>query len=792
MLLNMEDRRPMLSGTSKRWAEMLSKALLLIVLVCVFVPFDPAMPTYGLDASWVFGMNQAVSQGLRIGTDVVFTFGPYASIYTRAYHPATDTLMLLGSSFLAISCWISILFLVRSRPGLILALCVPMLLSAHSRDALLLFIPLLAALVVYRISQDERGPRRASPATYAVLLIAFAAVGLIPIVKGSLLLLSLTITLGCALMFVLNKEKTLALFSLCVPVLSLVVFWVAAGQDLSDLGSFFVNIAPIISGYTEAMAYSGKNREIALYLICAVLLMVCVFKGRKTPIALVDLYVPGVYFLFLFICFKAAFVRHDAHALTGAVALIFAVLTLLLFRKGKLITFVLILSVVTTGVIFARYVGFKFSEVVRVYDWAFVGAQKGIERRLSGENWPQSQFDELLAGYKKNSPLPLLPGRSDIYSYNQAVLISSGNTWAPRPIIQSYSVYTSDLAEKNRDYLLSKNAPDNIFFKVEPIDGRLPSMEDGTSWPALLTHYRPVKQLDEYLRLEKLPSAPASTGIKPGVVLAYKMGEDVALASTDKILVARVVIKPTVLGRLANILFKPAELKISATLMNGEVRTYRVVSGMLKSGVILSPLVESTPEFSYLYEGTDRLLDKRVKSVKIFQEGRSSRSWQPEYTLALDELDVAHDADLSSVYNVGEWDKEAGELPMLKAQKCAGGIDAINGRPATSSIKVGRGLSVTGWLASSLEDGTVPDAAYLVLTDESGKRSFVKGAVAARPDVAKAYNKPTLARAGYSIAIDTIGLQGAYVLQLAMKTAGHIEICPEYSIFATLNDQVKQ
>src|SRR5450830_944486 len=106
--------------------------------------------------------------------------------------------------------------------------------------------------------------------------------------------------------------------------------------------------------------------------------------------------------------------------------------------------------------------------------------------------------------------------------------------------------------------------------------------------------------------------------------------------------------------------------------------------------------------------------------------------------------------------------------------------------------KVGRTLSSTGWLASSLEDGTVPDAAYLVLTDESGKRSFVKGTPAARPDVAKAYNKPTLARAGYSIAIDTIGLQGAFVLQLAMKTAGHIEICPEYSISATLNDQVKQ
>lgn len=789
MLLNMEGRRSVLSGASRKWAEMLSRAFLLIVLVCVFVPFDPSMPTYGLDASWVFGMNQAVSQGLRIGTDVIFTFGPYASIYTRSYHPATDTLMLLGSLFLAISCWISVLYLVRGRIGIVLALCVPVLLSAHSRDALLLFIPLLAALVVYRLLQEKQASGRFYPAAYALLLIAFSAVGLIPIVKGSLLLLSLTITLGCTLMFLLNKEKILGLFSLCVPVISLIVFWVVAGQSLSDLGSFFINIAPIISGYTEAMAYSGKSREIIAYVICAVLLMICTFERNKAPFSLVDLYLPGVYSLFLFISFKASFVRHDAHALTGAVALIFAILTLSLFRQGRIATVTLVLSVVTAGMIFGRYVGFKFSEVVKITDWAFVGTQKGIERRLSGTNWPQSQFDALLASYKKDSPLPLLPGRSDIYSYNQAILISSGNNWAPRPIIQSYSVYTPDLAEKNRDYLLGNSAPDNIFFKVEPIDGRLPSMEDGASWPVLLTHYRPVKQMNDYLQLEK-SSAQTLADVKPGVFREYKMGEDVALASTDKIQVARIVIKPTLIGRLANILFKPAELELSATLMNGETRNYRVVSGMLKSGVVISPLIESTTEFSYLYEGTDRLQDKRVKSINIFQEGRSSRSWQPEYTMELSELDVAHDVDLSGVYNLAAWDKEVGDLPILKASKCEGSIDAINGQQVRSSIKVGRLLSATGWLASSLEQGTLPEAAYMVLTDESGKRSFVKGSPVSRPDVSKAYSKPTLERAGYSVAIDTKGLQGAYTLQLAMKTAGHIEVCSEYSISATLNDQV--
>ena len=62
------------------------QVLLFITLICIFVPFSPAMPGEGLDPSWVFGMNQAVAQGFAFGRDLIFTFGPYASIYTKTFH----------------------------------------------------------------------------------------------------------------------------------------------------------------------------------------------------------------------------------------------------------------------------------------------------------------------------------------------------------------------------------------------------------------------------------------------------------------------------------------------------------------------------------------------------------------------------------------------------------------------------------------------------------------------------------------------------------------------------------
>src|SRR5260364_23013 len=76
--------------------------LLFVMLRAIFVPFMPYMPSSGLDPSWVYGTNQAVAQGLIFGRDFIFTTGPYGSIYTKAFHPATDYLMLIGGFYLSI------------------------------------------------------------------------------------------------------------------------------------------------------------------------------------------------------------------------------------------------------------------------------------------------------------------------------------------------------------------------------------------------------------------------------------------------------------------------------------------------------------------------------------------------------------------------------------------------------------------------------------------------------------------------------------------------------------------
>jgi hypothetical protein len=132
--------------------------LLLITAVASFVPFSPKMPAEGLDASWQFAINQAFSQGLSFGTEFIFTFGPYASAYTKVYHPSTDLMAMITSFYLSLAYWIALVILLSGttfRRGVFLSILLTLSLVLISTDALFFSYPLLVALCVFKITQSQ-------------------------------------------------------------------------------------------------------------------------------------------------------------------------------------------------------------------------------------------------------------------------------------------------------------------------------------------------------------------------------------------------------------------------------------------------------------------------------------------------------------------------------------------------------------------------------------------------------------------------------------------------------------
>jgi hypothetical protein len=614
-------------------------ALIITVIFTVFVPFFPEMPSVSLDPSWKLGMNQAVAQGLTFGQEMIFTFGPYSSIYTQAYHPATDRLMMAGSLYLAVVYCVCFVSLMRNvNWAWIFSYCTVLSGVIYSRDALLFSVPLLIALSVYKtqFSQD-RYPIKSN---WQILYVAFifSALGLLPLIKGSLIILCGSVAVLCALFFLLIKKTFPAMLCIIAPLLSIVFFWILIGQHPAALPQYFSNMLLIITGYTEAMALDGLRFEIQLYVFFSALLLLAILSHRhisrnnRTFIFL-------LYAIYLFISYKAGFVRDDnTHALISVDAILISALLLPFILKDRIFIYlILMMSLVLVGV--AKYyvekpIDFFADQATATY----INTWDGICNRIRIPDWPRSEYENNLRSIRKAVNFPALDGTVDIYSYDQTDLIASKMPWSPRPVLQSYSAYTPALADINQKHLTGANAPENIIFRMQPIDGRLPSLEDGPSWPSIMKNYHSTQYKNSFLFFKKNTNINQPVNQIRLLTASHRFGETVQLPYTRQPLFVRLEIRLSLAGRIANIVHKPNQLAIRLDLINGEHKQYRMIAEMAESVFLLSPLVEDTDEFKLLMEQSELLNFKKVKSISITTIDGDTTLWENEYKIGFSHI----------------------------------------------------------------------------------------------------------------------------------------------------------
>jgi hypothetical protein len=761
--------------------------VLLITTIATFVPFSPGMPGAGLDPSWVFGMNQATAQGISFGKGIIFTYGPYASIATKSYHPSTDFMMVSGSLYLALSYWACFVLLMKNvQWRWVLAFGTVLAGLMYLRDALFFSLPLLVGLLIFKILILEKGRLVKSKLAPLYVALLFAPFGLLPLIKGTILILCGAITVLCSIFFIANKQRVLAITCLFSPLVSMVFFWVLTGQSVGNLPNYFIAMAHIASGYSEAMAVNGNNLEVILYLIASAFLLLAIsIQPQITHTSKMFLFC--IYFVFLFLSFKGGFVRHDGHAIMSGTSILIAAVLLPFNFNVRIILPVIVFAFIAWAYIDSHYMKTSTEHIFHNFKANYSSAWYGIKHRIENRNWPRPEFDAAVNSLREQAAFPVLPGTTDIYSYNQSYLIASGNSWSPRPVLQSYSVYTPELAEINRKHLLGSQAPDNIIFSVEPIDGRIPSIEDGVSWPILMRNYRPTRMEKQFLFLQKKERI---SDVKEPVQIKSEMavfGESVLLPHSRQPVFAQIEIGTTILGRLVNIFFKPSQLQITLKLNNGMEKQYRIISGMAKSGFVVSPLIENTVEFGRLY-GKENILDgKLVESMVIGSNAGGTMLWKNRYSVTFSQIRTGVPIDISWLYKFDEFDDELSASDVIPAEKCEGNIDVVNDTfPIPENFSVSGLLSVNGWLVVSVEEAILPEAVYVVLTDDQGNHKYIRTRQNPRPDVGAYFNKPELARSGYITMADISAFEGQYSLGLAIKQSDKIKICPQFNIPAMI------
>lgn len=770
------------------------RSLAIIAFACtvgiLLLPINPSFPSAGLDPSWQLGLNQAFTQGLPFGRDIAFTYGPYAAIDTRAFAPSTYHLAALLAGWLG-CCYVILLSVVTSRstwPGVV-AFCALSVLFDFGRDAVLFSYAFLFVLSVCspRTTSDGQLRHYAQWRTIALVLSA-SALGLLPLIKGSLLLVCIPVALLCATVMWTDRRWVGGALVLLSPAAAAVVFWLIARQPLDDFVPFVANTLAISSGYTDAMSVQGPGGDFGWFAaaLAPCLLLAVMVRTRSLHRAAIAL----GFMLVAFLAFKAGFVRHDGHALTGAQTLVLLGAVSLLAvstRKHQILGLVALgVTVVCAGVLSTHYtprVETPLQSIATSYSNAFSGAVDLLEARTS----LVARYQQALARIRKDVPLPQLSGSSDIYPTEISALVASGNLWNPRPVFQSYSAYTPRLQQLNVEHLAGNAAPTNVFFQVQPIDGRLPSLEDGASWPALLVNYTPELRINGYLVLRHRADSDMSPRLKILSSGQYKLNESIPISNHQSgPIFLSIQLTPSLLGRSVNFLFKLPELRITLRLRNGSSQTYRYIAGMGRSPFLISPLVWNTDQFRLLYTGSTAAGGLGVTSIQIGTiDDKSVQYWKPRFRAITYVLTNAPVLGVGQVPGITLPRTTRHEVAPANAQSCEGVVDAINEFPpdslGPSSPTIERVLSVRGWLANSVHQGIVPHTVYVTLSGPA-ETYYIAAAKMPRPDVAKYFNAPVMENAGYEVEADVTKLPAArYRVGLAYASSGKVMRCPQFA-----------
>lgn len=611
--------------------------LLCVVCLVACVPFYPSMPGAGLDESWVLGLNQAMAQKMIFGEDIVFTLGPYASLYSRAYHPATDRLMLGAALYFGwmffLAAWLNAKVMPwAARFAYIFVLAV----MVYSRDALFFIYPILVVFYIYgRMHRDgATGFAGRRWIDGGILVLLLTPLGLLPLIKGSMWLASLIVMVVIVFFYGTRGKLLPVVATFCVPLLAMGVFWIFAGQPLVALPVYFKWMLPIINDFGQSMSVAGNGREVAAYIFVSIIIMAVIFWG--VPGIVLDrfslvLSVAGM----LFLAFKAGFVRHDTHALVTGTMLVLVASSVAALLTPKKSWLLLSLSFFCWWQIDTNYLKTFPGQFLAFFSQNYTQAWDGLYQRIVDPQIFPQKFNARIAELRSASGLPSLAGTVDIYSYDQIHLIASGNNWHPRPIFQSYSVYSKSLAELNQAHLMKPDGPQHVIFRVQPIDGRLPALEDGASWPALLLNYEVQSASADYAHLVRKSSSSGLVDDRRTYISGkYVLNEWVDVPVVGGLNFAKIKIKKTVWGELANFLFKPSELEVQIFLMDGTLKSHRLIVPMAETGFLLSPWVENTEHFSWLFDPRQQAQLHSVKSIKIAPV-RYAWQWAEQFEMEL-------------------------------------------------------------------------------------------------------------------------------------------------------------
>jgi hypothetical protein len=445
------------------------------------------------------------------------------------------------------------------------------------------------------------------PSTRRIRNTLIVSLGLISLIKFTMLIVGVAVILALGAETVIKRKR----FPWCLAIYaaSLACFWLLAGQELSSFWPFVVNSWQVAAGYTEAMMSNGADdvKFAGLFLGVAAVVMIPTAFAAWKRLRISSVFAIGTLGFLTLIILKYGFVR-DEHESEAALEMIAASLLCLAItwpvaHEGRWWWRVGIFLPIAVACLFAASSFQRFKKPSVVGEWAKTFAVSRwlapIEQTYLSKQYREA-WQQQLIGYRYQYSFPQVKGETDYYSERQIEVLANEVPYHPRPVPQSYCAYTPALAEMNAAHLRSERAPKFIVFDNFALDKRYRSLEDGLSWPELLTRYNVEKVELSYALLSRA-KVPRKFSLVPLSDTMVKLGEPFTMpAVTNTPVWAEIEIDRTAAGSAISAMYKPPMVFLATTLRNGDLHTNSFLPGLGRAGFLLSPRVDESVWFAAL------------------------------------------------------------------------------------------------------------------------------------------------------------------------------------------------
>jgi len=618
-----------------------------VVLALCFPATLPVLverPDTGIDPSWKLGMHLAREQGLVLGRDLFFTYGPWGFLafpltLERSLWLAAAGYRLLVQIvlFAALALWIDRRLAGRAAlvAPLVLVLFTPTL-EYHVLLALVLWVHLVVQ------APGGRPIGAGLPGTAGAGLLGAAGAALLLIKFSSGLAAGAVIAAGMLAAWWRGRRAR---------ALALAIGFVAGGLlcgllsvgSVGALGRFLSVSWSIAASHNDAMQRRGPMWQVWLTLTAVGLLVAGLAWVRRDRTgdrgAAASLVLPAAV-LFL-IAGKHAFGRQETHVFiafsVGATLMTWIALELagrgalpgrVLYRAGAgaLAAGALILSPPD------RLLGLPAAVGSRI------AAGCAAARDIGDEGHRLRQRLEL------RDRLPLgeevqaaLRGRSvDVLTVEIAVIEAWELRWRPRPILQGYIVSNAALDAMDAEWFASPSSPERLLVDPQGVDTRHPFIDSPLAWRQILTRYEPIAQDDRWLVLGKR-AHPRAVTITPVQRFIAPLNEAIPVPATaNGHLEAQVLLRPSLAGRLAGIPWVMPEVRMGVAAANRQPLRRILAATAMNSFPLLDAWPNSPDELRRLFTdphpGAPRAIALATPSTWAWHDEVDVRFFQVEWS----------------------------------------------------------------------------------------------------------------------------------------------------------------